>query len=74
MNKLEQFRETAALYRKHGWRLERVLMRGDTLAQLHDVAGGEAHSKMRRAHESQVDAMWFARASAEGAKRGNCVL
>ncbi len=66
MNRLEQFRETAALYRKHGWRLERVLMRGDTLAQLHDVAGGEAHFENAAAHESPVDAMWFARASTGG--------
>ena len=66
MNKLEQFRDTAATYRRHGWRLERVLMRGDTLAQLRGTPGDEARFEEVAAREAPVDAMWFARASSSG--------
>ena len=66
MNQLEQFRETAATYRKHGWRLERVLMSAETLAQLKSADQVVAHFEDVVVQESPMDALWFARPSHEG--------
>ena len=68
MSRLEKFHETLPLYRKHGWRLARVLMTTETLAELRPDAGAgdEARFEGAEARESEVDAMWFARASQGG--------
>ena len=62
MNQLRLFRETLALYRKHGWRLARVLMRADTLAEL-EREDGARRFEGEDVRPSEVDAMWFRRAS-----------
>ena len=56
------------MYRRHGWRLARVLARPDTLAEL----GGSNEATAALVFEGaptdafEVDAMWFTRPSAEG--------
>jgi hypothetical protein len=64
MERSGQFSETIANYRKHGWALRRVLLRtatrteiGDTLSEIFDGLPVE---------ESEIDALWFARASHAG--------
>jgi hypothetical protein len=73
MDHLAQFRATLATYRRHGWQLARVLMTGETLAALrreqaeacgHDA--DESRFEGVEARESELDAMWFRRPSAEG--------
>ena len=71
MGQLQQFQETSDTYRRHGWRLARVLMCPDTLAQLRPygadaLASAEAHFEDVSVQSAEVDAMWFARASHEG--------
>ena len=70
MRQLQQFQETSDTYRNHGWRLARVLMRPDTLAQLHShgtaSASTEVHFEDVSVQSAEVNAMWFARASHEG--------
>ena len=80
MNQVERFHETAAIYRRHGWRLARVLMRPETLAQLDPAQAGEAEQSAAQpsgasgnacfeeitVRAAAVDAMWFARASHGG--------
>lgn len=81
MNQLYKFREALALYRKHGWRLVRALMRNDTLAELRaevarepggdgEQASDDADAQTRfegvAVTEAPIDAMWFTRASAGG--------
>ena len=77
MNQIERFHETAGIYRKHGWRLRRVLMRPETLAQLYPAqeggteqsvaqpsgTSGDARFQEVVVRQAAVDAMWFARAS-----------
>ena len=56
------------MYRKHGWRLAGLLARAETLAELRAM-GGEAGAGVYEGaavRESEVDAMWFTRPSAEG--------
>lgn len=65
MGQLGQFRETLATYRKYGWRLARVLMRSETLAELKGAMGGEEFESTS-VRESSIDAMWFARPAAGG--------
>jgi hypothetical protein len=69
MNQLQRFEEILATYRRHGWRLERVLMRAGTLAELRGTngAGDPAETRFEGilVREHEVDAMWFARASHE---------
>lgn len=73
MKQLQRFRETLALYRKHGWHLQRALMTRATLAELASESSAAADSAMgasdfegAAAQEAEVDALWFARASAGG--------
>jgi hypothetical protein len=73
MSRLEQFRETLATYRRHGWQLARALMTAETLDALRreqTVAGGAAEAEMlfegAAVRESEFDAMWFRRAAAAG--------
>lgn len=65
MDQLQKFREALALYRKHGWRLARSLMRAETLERLH-AQGDESNFEGAPAEESDVDAMWFTRGAAGG--------
>ena len=68
MSRLKKFQEILAQYRRHGWRLARVLAHPDTLAELRGSAEAEAALAFEGApaDESEVDAMWFTRPSAEG--------
>ena len=68
MSRLKKFQEILAQYRRHGWRLARVLARPESLAEMRG-AGGETAAVIFEgapAGESDVDAMWFTRPSAEG--------
>ncbi len=65
MDQLQKFRETLGFYRKHGWRLVRALMSAKTLELLR-VQGNEAVFEAVPVEASDVDAMWFTRAAAEG--------
>jgi hypothetical protein len=73
MDHLAQFRATLATYRRHGWQLARVLMTAETLTALRreqTAAGGHDTDELLfegiAARESELDAMWFRRPSAEG--------
>lgn len=68
MSRLKKFQEILAQYRRHGWRLARVLARPESLAEM-SGAGAEGAAVIFEgapADESDVDAMWFTRAAAEG--------
>ena len=64
MNQLERIPEIIATYRKHGWRLRRVLLRPETRAALADDDVMIFEDALLQ--ESEVDALWFARASHAG--------
>ena len=78
-DRLAQFRDALALYRRHGWSLARVLMTPTTLAELARAGGTDADAadaadvaaatpafEGAPARESDVDAMWLSRPSAGG--------
>lgn len=55
------------MYRKHGWKLARVLARVETLAEFPaPEAEGSASFEGVVVAESEVDAMWFTRPSQGG--------
>lgn len=56
------------MYRRHEWRLVRVLARPESAAELRAGAADEGASGFEGAPvtESEVDAMWFKRPSAGG--------
>lgn len=54
------FRETLALYRKHGWELARLLSAGDPSSELLAIIGDVP------VHEWTLDAAWFTRVSKPG--------
>jgi hypothetical protein len=58
-----QFAEIIANYRRHGWALRRVLLRPCTRAELYDAAEIFEGAPLE---DSEVDALWFARASHAG--------
>jgi hypothetical protein len=73
----KKFDEAHATYRRHGWRLVRALARPETLEELragaaNDDAGASNSEDAGATYEgvavseSDVDAMWFARASQGG--------
>lgn len=64
MNQGDLFKEIISTYRKHGWRLQRVLARAEISAEVgaQMAASGESPS----IEEAPVDAMWFARPSHDG--------
>ncbi len=62
MSRLNKFQEILAQYARHGWRPARLLARAETLAELAGVKGLEGVA----ASESEVEAVWFTRPSAEG--------
>jgi hypothetical protein len=67
MRLTKKFEEALATYKRHGWRLARVLARPETLASLR--AGDDAEAALYEGapvNESDVDAMWFTRASQGG--------
>jgi hypothetical protein len=61
VSQLERLMEIVATYRKHGWRLERVLLSPRTRAEVtnpgHDVFQNAS------VKEASVDALWFSRPS-----------
>lgn len=68
MSTTKKFDEVSATYRRHGWRLVRVLARTDTLEAMR-AAGARGEGVLYEGapvYESDVDAMWFARASQGG--------
>jgi len=65
MSRLKKFQEILAQYRRHGWRVARVLARPESLAEMRG-AGDAATFEGTPATESDVDAIWFSRPSAEG--------
>ena len=65
MNRLEQFRETIATYRRHGWHIKRVLMRPQTRAEVPLSVDDELFEGVA-VEEEDVDALWFARPSHGG--------
>jgi hypothetical protein len=75
MSQLKKFQETLALYRKHGWRLARVLASAETRAEMRAEAGGVETAGADDAFvfegasvsESAFDAMWLTR-SAQGGR------
>ena len=67
MSLTKKFDDVLATYRRHGWRLARVLARPETLEALRASAGDAAATyEGAPAAESDVDAMWFTRASQGG--------
>jgi hypothetical protein len=74
MSQLKKFQETLALYRKHGWRLARVLAREETSAEMRAASeGGESVGASGAfvfegapVSESEFDAIWLTRASQGG--------
>lgn len=70
MNRLQKFEEILAQYRRHGWRLARVLMSGEALAQLAagaETGAGEAPQfEGTGIEEAEFDAMWFTRPAQGG--------
>lgn len=65
MGRAGKFSETIANYRKHGWRLRRVLLSPETRAEIGE-AGVEELFTDATVEESPIDALWFARASHAG--------
>jgi hypothetical protein len=64
MGQPERISETICTYRKHGWRLARVLIRTETLAE---ITGREREIFEDAAvQEAVVDALWFSRPSHGG--------
>ena len=82
MSRLKKFQDVLAMYRKHGWRLARVLARAETLEELRGPSGdeetrgesdeGAGEERVAASFEgvgvveSEVDAMWFKRPAQGG--------
>ena len=64
MEQLERISEIVATYRRHGWRLERALLRPETQAELTDSRLEVFENAA--VQEAAVDALWFARSSHAG--------
>ena len=64
MNTLEQINETLATYRRHGWRLERILLTPEVRAAV--TASDVELFEGTAVEDSTVNALWFARASHAG--------
>lgn len=64
MEQLERIGDIVATYRQHGWRLERVLLRPETQAELTDSRPEVFENAA--VQEATVDALWFARSSQAG--------
>lgn len=69
MAQLGKFRDALALYRRHGWRLARVLMTAPTLDELRaEQTGAAAELRFEGVapQEFDFDAMWLSRPSEGG--------
>jgi len=68
MTLLKKFEEVVATYRRHGWRLARVLMSEAALAEWGAAPGGAGSGLFEGVAPaaSEVDALWFARPSQGG--------
>ena len=64
MNQVERIREIVAVYSRHGWRLERLLLRPETSAEL--AGAGDELAEGASVREAVADALWFSRASHAG--------
>jgi hypothetical protein len=64
MSQLERMGEIIAAYRKHEWRLMRVLLAPETRARLEGDDSGLFDDAVVR--EGQYDALWFSRPSHAG--------
>jgi hypothetical protein len=64
MSQPERISETIITYRKHGWRLARVLLRRETLAETTNVEREIFEDAL--VQEAVVDALWFSRPSHAG--------
>jgi hypothetical protein len=64
MTQVERISETINTYRQHGWRLERVLLRPETRAELTNSQPEIFEDATPQ--EATVDALWFARQSHAG--------
>jgi hypothetical protein len=67
MNQFERLREIITTYERHGWHLERVLLRPETRALFDAAMISEPNVSFAEAivRESTVDAMWFKREAAQ---------
>ena len=64
MKQFELFTEIIATYQRHGWKLQRVLLRPETRA---DFAGqADELSKEVQLIDSDFDALWFSRPAQAG--------
>lgn len=65
MAELEQLSEIVQTYARHGWQLRRALLTAETRASLakEEAAPFLADADVR---ESEIDALWFSRASHDG--------
>ncbi|MGH9968998.1 MAG: hypothetical protein ACREBG_14515 [Pyrinomonadaceae bacterium] len=61
MSQLDRAAEIIATYQKHGWQLQRLLLRPETRAQL----AGQDESSLGgwSIEDSTIDALWFSRPS-----------
>ncbi len=61
MNESYLIKDIIATYRKHGWQLQRVLIRSETRAEVIDKE--ESILEGAEVNQSEVDALWFSRPS-----------
>lgn len=61
MKTLELINEIIATYKRHGWKLRRVLLRSATRAEINQQ--GRELLKDARFVDAEFDALWFARPS-----------
>jgi hypothetical protein len=64
MNQLERIVEVIYAYRKHDWRLKRVLLQPETHTEL--IESGSNLFEEATVREAAVDALWFSRPSHAG--------
>jgi hypothetical protein len=64
MNQLERVREIIDAYRRHEWRLQRVLLSPETRMELAEDGGELFEGAVLR--EAPYDALWFTRPSTAG--------
>lgn len=64
MSQLERIRDVIAAYRRHEWRLERVLLKAETRVEL--TAAASPVFEEAAVREAPFDALWFARPSHAG--------
>ncbi len=63
MNQFDLIKEIVGTYEKHGWKLQRLLLRPETRGELPaDLAMAPAAGNVA-VEESSVDALWFSRPS-----------